>query len=272
MKSKNLNKLITLIALVSLVTPLLIGQTAYSQTPTPRRVVEPFLGIGQLIYIEDDNVEDGHIVSFSENNYTLSKKQYDPAAYGIVSDLPAYTLEVKPTNTPNERYVVRTGKAYVKVNTSNGNIKIGDLITTSKTEGIGQKAQSDGYVIGTAQQDYDNSNPEAVGKILVSLNFAFHANISDLRTNLLERLDLVLSAPFLTPSNALRYILAGAIVLVSFAMGMGFFGRVTRSGVEALGRNPLASRGIIFSIILNTVLTLATMLIGLAIAYIILIL
>jgi len=62
------------------------------------------------------------------------------------------------------------------------------------------------------------------------------------------------------------------VTITSFILGFVYFGRVARSGVEAIGRNPLASRIIQFNMLLHIVMSMVIVLIGLAIAYLILIL
>jgi F0F1-type ATP synthase membrane subunit c/vacuolar-type H+-ATPase subunit K len=58
----------------------------------------------------------------------------------------------------------------------------------------------------------------------------------------------------------------------SVVTGFIYFGKVARSGVEALGRNPLAARLIQFGIFINLLLTFGIMLLGGVIAYVIIIL
>jgi len=62
------------------------------------------------------------------------------------------------------------------------------------------------------------------------------------------------------------------IVLISFTIGFVYFGRVTTRGVEALGRNPLASRTIQLNLALNLAFMIVIILVGLGIGYLILIL
>jgi F0F1-type ATP synthase membrane subunit c/vacuolar-type H+-ATPase subunit K len=62
------------------------------------------------------------------------------------------------------------------------------------------------------------------------------------------------------------------MVIISFTLGMIYFGRASRTGIEAVGRNPLAKRVIQLTIFLNIVLTIVIVMVGLAIAYLILIL
>jgi F0F1-type ATP synthase membrane subunit c/vacuolar-type H+-ATPase subunit K len=62
------------------------------------------------------------------------------------------------------------------------------------------------------------------------------------------------------------------IVLLSFVLGLVYFGRASRAGIEAIGRNPLAKRAIQMSIVMYVALSIVIILVGLAIAYLILIL
>lgn len=247
--------------------------SANAQTSLPQSDDNFFgLSVADAIDISGDNIRNGEIISFSNEGYTRSKRAYDPTVYGIVTTDPAVTMEVIEETDTNIYYVVTTGKTQVLVSTSNGPILTGDLITSSDVPGIGMKATNDGYVIGVALEDYTNENPDEAGEIIVNLNFAFNANVSGLRTNLLENFDLALQAPFLTPTSALRYILAGLVLLIAFALGMGYFGRVTQVGVEALGRNPLAGRAILISVIINMLLALITIAAGIGVGYLILVL
>ncbi|HUD44560.1 MAG TPA: hypothetical protein VMR41_03400 [Patescibacteria group bacterium] len=227
-------------------------------------------GIAYSIDIADKNVKPGNIISFSNSNYHLSKIEYDPSAYAVVTDNPALALE-NQTASPLTYSVVSSGHAYVLVSSKNGKIKTGDLITASSTPGVGEKVTDNGYVIGTALESYDVSNTKQAGLILVNLNFGYYTSTSDTKANLVLTVKQAFSGAYLSPSTAIRYVLASLIILVFFGFGLGFFGRVITTGVEALGRNPLASRVIMFSIIINFVLLLAAMGVGIIIAYLILV-
>lgn len=228
-------------------------------------------GIATYVVVIDKEAQDGDIVSSVTGGYKLSRTPYDPQMFGVITENPAVSFEnVDLTNT---RPIVSSGKVPVRVRTVNGNIKEGDLISSSKVSGVGQKATENGYVLGTALEGYESSNLNKVGKILVSLNI--HPNVASTttaRSNLVDTFRLGLSAPILSPLASLRYILAAFVAGASFVLGFVYFGRVARSGVEALGRNPLAGKMIEVSVAFHVVLTIAIMLFGLAIAYLILIL
>lgn len=228
-------------------------------------------GIATYISINDKDVHNGDLISFAKNGYKRSSVAYDPSFVGVITDKPAIEMERVPADQ-NQKAMVSSGKVYVRVSIINGEIKVADILTTSERQGIAQKATKEGYIIGTALESYNPSDKNRVGKILVNLHPGFNTEGTDLRSNLLDNLNLALTSPFLSPVNTLRYIFAILLGIISIAAGFLFFGRVTSRGIEALGRNPLASKMIIFSIIINLLLTFVIIIAGIAIAYFILIL
>lgn len=227
-------------------------------------------GIAYYIDISDKNVKPGDIIRFTNKNYHLSRIEYDPSAYAVVTDNPAIAIDDQTTSA-NSYAVVSSGQVYVLVSSKNGTIKPGDLITPSSIPGIGEKATQDGYVIGTALDSYDAANPQAIGKILVNLNFGYFSDTTNGKENLLLTVKQAFSSAYLSPVTVVRYILAALIIIVSFGFGIGFFGRVITTGIEALGRNPLASRVITLNIVFNLILLLITLGVGIVIAYFILV-
>ena len=226
-------------------------------------------GIAVSVPVRDEDVQGGDIICSDRESYIKCVNEYDSSLYGVVSDEPAASLESEEIE--NARLVVTDGQATVRVSTINGNIAVGDLITTSSTPGVGQKASRNGYVLGSALQTYD-AEASQTGEILVSLNIRPITSLSDAGANLFETIRQGLSASVLSPLASLRYILAAGIVLASFILGFVYFGRVAKTGVEAIGRNPLAGRTIEFSVILHIVLTIVIVVVGLAISYLILVL
>lgn len=227
-------------------------------------------GLAIQIPIVDKNARDGDIIAATSKGYKLTNYAYDPSIYGVVSEKPAILLkEILPNK---ETPVITSGKAFVRVSTVGGPIKKNEFITSSKIPGVGQKADVNGFVLGLALEDYNNSNPNAIGKIFVSINPHYNAAFIATRTNLIESIKIVAGAPLLSPLTTLRYLLAAVIAMASFVLGFIYFGRIARTGIEALGRNPLAARIIQLGIVLNVALTAIIILIGVGIAYLILIL
>lgn len=222
------------------------------------------------ITIIDKNAKDGNIIVYGSRGYDLSKKPYDLNIYGVVTENPSIYLQ--NTEDSDVKPVATWGKEYVLVSVINGNIAKNDFITSSEIPGVGQKADKNGRILGSALESYSNSNPKAIGKIMVSINPSFATSLGSDRSNLWETLKNAADFSPLSQLTSLRYILATIIVILSFAIGFIYFGRIARSGIEALGRNPLASRTIQLNIIFNLVVMVVIILVGLALAYIILVL
>lgn len=227
------------------------------------------LGAATYIEIAGEAMEPGSIVKFSESGYKLTTTAYDPTIFGVVVKEPALALEASPA--PGTYPVVSSGKVLVRVTNANGNIAKGDLLTSSEIPGIAQKVTQSGYVLGTALEDYTAGNPNQIGTVLVQLNLNFTNAPTTAGNNLLSTLRVALSAPYLAPLNALRYVLAIGIILLSFFLGVNHFGRIARTGIEAVGRNPLAQKIITLTVIINVVIGIGVIFVGLVIAYFILV-
>lgn len=227
-------------------------------------------GIASSVPINDTGVLEGDIIcSYKEGNQRC-KNEYDTSIFGVITDNPA--ASVKDSDLENSRLLATTGVARVRVSSANGNISTGDFITSSDVAGVGKKADKNGYVVGSAIEDYTSDNPDSVGVIQIVVNVHPESSLTGQRGNLLQFIRQGLSVPIFNPVESLRYLLAVAIVIISFTLGMIYFGRASRAGIEAIGRNPLAKRVIQFTVVMNIVLTIVIVLVGLGIAYLVLIL
>lgn len=227
-------------------------------------------GTATSVVLVGENIQPGAIISYIDGSYGVSAKEYDGSAVGIVTNEPA--LEINDTNLSGSGFIVESGEAFVLVSSSNGDIEKGDFITTSEIPGVGMKANMSGQIIGIALQDYSSDDTTATDDILVQIDIRANVIDSDVRVNLIEALRSGSQAPFLTPLISLRYILAALIAAGAFIIGFSSFGRTSGSGVEALGRNPLAGASIQRSILFSLVLTAVIMLAGLVLAYLVLVL
>ncbi len=221
-------------------------------------------GIAVYIQVFDKNVSEGDIITLSKAGYTLSNVPYDPNLFGVVVSDPAIAFE---SNQPNSHPIVSEGKVFMRVSNINGKIKKGDLITSSTIPGVGQKATESGFIVATALEDYSAASSKDVGKILVVLSVGHGSVSNEARSNLLRTFEFVLKAPYMSPLNVLRYVFAAIMVIGSFLIAVGYFGRISSLGIEALGRNPLAGRIIIFSIVMHIILAFTIIAVGLAVAY-----
>jgi hypothetical protein len=215
-------------------------------------------------------VQDGDIVCATDQGTQLCNTPYSVDMSGVFSQSPAVSLE--NDSLINGKTVVSFGRTAVRVSSVNGQIKKGSFVTSSSKAGVGQLADKSGNILGVALEDYSNTDSGAVGTIQLSVGIRPAIVATTSRGNLLETLKQGLLAPTLTPLASLRYVLAIVIAIAAFVLGFVYFGRVAKSGVEAIGRNPMAGRMIQLNVILNLALTVAIMGGGLLLAYVILIL
>lgn len=227
-------------------------------------------GIAITAEVTGDNINDGDIVCKRDEGFKLCDAEYHTEIFGVIVNNPAASFEEEEKD--NNYLVISTGKAAVRVSSQNGNIKKGDLITTSYRQGVGVLAQKNGYVLGSSLEDYSSDNPDSIGTVMVALNIHPAAGLSGAKSNLITALREGMSAPIFEPLDSLRYLLAALILLLSFVLGFAYFGRVSKTGIEAIGRNPLASKMIQLSIIMHIMITIVIILVGFGMAYIILIL
>lgn len=227
-------------------------------------------GIAITVPVEDTSAQDGDIICTYTQGVQRCNLEYDNAMSGVISDNPS--AEVSDRDLEEGRLVITSGIATVRVSTANGNIEEGNFVTSSERDGIGMKAARNGYVVGIAQEAYSSGDPNTVGRIQVMINIHPTSSLSGPRGNLLQFIRQGIAVPLFEPLESLRYILAALMVIISFTIGMIYFGRASRTGIEAIGRNPLAKRVIQLTVLLNIVLTIVIVIVGLGIAYLILIL
>lgn len=215
-------------------------------------------------------VEDGMILCTTQAGNVPCTVIADPNIIGVFTLHPSVVLQTA-TPSADQKPVISAGKGYALVNESGGPIKKGDFITTSNVPGVGAKAARSGYVLGAALEDFVPTPGQTAGLVLVGISIKPAVITRGAADNLLSLLGQGLEVAFLTPVTALRYMLAAAVVVASVVAGLWYFGSISRRGIEALGRNPLAGTRIQISVIINVLLTIVIMVVGLGIAYLVLI-
>ncbi len=225
------------------------------------------LGVARIVPVSQKDVKDGAILSSAEKGAVLSTVPYDSQVLGIVSrDAGIIVSQTTDDGVP----VISDGTVYVQVSSSDGPIKKGDLITTSTIPGVAVKATREGYVLGTALEDYSNPDKKQSDEIAVSLNLHYFNSKPTLAGTLSDLLKLAVFPTKDSPSPIFKYVVAAFVVLGSFVLGFLSFGRTAAKGVEALGRNPSASKIIHLGIIFNVGIVVVIVLAGLTVAFLIL--
>lgn len=242
--------------------------------------------------VSDKDAVDGDIISSSvDKGFIRSTYPYDLRVFGVIQTAP---LIVYKSIDSTGSAIARSGTASVNVTTINGPIVPGDYITTSEIAGKGQKATNSGYVIGIAMTGLGNNEGEEFsyqrkitdskqpapvekfrqGRVTVAMQIQY-AELTTARTalHLLDSFNASLFTNVQNPDQFVkifRYITAIVIVLISFAIGFFTFSKSIPKGIEAIGRNPLAQKAIMFSIIMNIFFTVVVAIAGIGAAIIIL--
>lgn len=190
-------------------------------------------GLAVNIAISDSDVQEGDIISATKEGFKRSTQEYDILIFGVVVNAPILSVQPRDVSTVA---VVSSGETLVRVSTQEGNIEVGDLITSSATPGVGKKATKSGYVIGKALQAYSDSKQSGKISVLMGPSFGSGSQASGAAGTLI---DVVRD-----PENS-RFILATILGIIILPGSIFAFIRLITTGVTAIGRNPLA-RGIIY--------------------------
>ena len=228
------------------------------------------IGVAKYVPIEDKNIENGDVIVIADGKYVKATKPYEPNIVGVVSLNPA--LSIEPNDSKGMYPVIDKGSTKVKVNSSNGIISKGDLLTTSQTPGIAIKANNSGFIVGVAKQDYSVENPDEVGVINVTLqpSFNYGSDSEKLKTSFADIFSISTIAAYQNPSQVIKHVVAGIVLLLSVILGFFTFARVAAEGVEAIGRNPSAKTSIGLGIVVNVAVTVVIVLGGVFVSYLIL--
>jgi len=208
----------------------------------------------------------GAIVVLDNGKYRLSNIPADSRQVGVITKTPAITLRRSASADVYDVY--DSGTSFVKASNSNGKISVGDYVTSSSDLGVAVRSTNPEFVIGVALEDFDTES----GLLRIEINPTFILPTANTGLNLIALLRSSAQSISLTPLNSLRYILAAVIGAFSFIFGFTIFSKITGSGIQALGRNPLARRTIELNLAIEFVLNIALIIFGLAIAYLILVL
>lgn len=220
----------------------------------------PTLG-GVAVNVQiNEEVRDGDIVAVSKDGFKKATKEYDPGTFGVVVVAPIIAVEEKKENTKG---VITNGEVQVRVSNKNGEIKAGDFIATSETAGVGVKATNAGYILGKALADFSGDE----GLIPVAVDIGYFANGGGSgAASAIGKLVDALSSPDKFPT-IMRYVFGGALGVVTLLLAAYAFVRFMSTGIEAIGRNPLARSTIVGGMVLSGVVLSAVSIAGIVAAF-----
>jgi len=209
---------------------------------------QEFPSISQLavnLEIKDDQAKEGDILSITKEGLVRSAVAYDISTFGVIVASPVISVEPRSDSTSA---VASGGVGQVKVSTKAGSIAVGDFIATSDEAGVGQKATQSGYVLGRALANYDKSDGVETIPVEIDIKYADAAggSASGGKKGLLGLIS--------EPENFklfLRYLAGFLIGLATLVGAVYAFVKFLTNGITALGRNPMAKKTIISSMVLS---------------------
>ena len=240
----------------------------------------------------DKAIQTGMIVKVDSNNKSsiqLADQKSANSLLGVTiapNDAPVTITEVE--KDMQQIFVATSGRYSALVTNQNGAIKAGDYVVVSSLAGLGMKADTEQPVIlGTATSDFngtsnvvgsvklkDSTGKErsiAIGRVSVNLGIAKNPLKSDdISENVPSFLAKAAAAVANKPVSTARIYL-GAITLFAATVvsGVVLYSGV-RSGMIAVGRNPLSRKSIIKSLIQTVMAGLTIFIVGVFAVYLLL--
>lgn len=216
-----------------------------------------FNGVSAQSFVQgfsaDETLQPGLVVAISKGSSVFVEPVPGgdtSRIYGVVIDPADATVTVAEEG--QDVFVATSGQYPVLVSIENGVIEAGDYLSMSSTDGIAAKATtSQPQVIGRALDSYDGegsiltqtSSGNAVGRVSADIG----PGKNPLQSDTLVPGPLLSVAESIAGKNvsAVRLYGALAILLATVIMAAGILWVGVRSGMVAIGRNPLSRTSVL---------------------------
>jgi len=207
---------------------------------------------------------------------------------GVVVPAENATIVLAPQTVSRQQVLVATSGHYdVLVSNQNGPINIGDYITISAIAGVGMKADDDqnevlgkaaGAFSGTAnvigsvalKNTIGHTTTVSIGRIPVDIVIAHNPLFQKSADYVPSFLSKVAVAVATHPVSAARIYLSMALLFVTALVTGNMLYSGVRSGMTAIGRNPLSRKSIIRSLIETVIAGLIIFVVGVFAVYLLL--
>ncbi len=242
-------------------------------------------------YNADASVQQGMIVQLKENAPTdiVALTSLSPdKILGIVIPNTNVTIVLTPATVTKQQVLVATkGKYSVLVSNQNGPIKVGDYLSISAIAGVAMKAGVDQpQVVGRATSDFsgtasvissltlkDQSGKDtkvAIGRIIVDITIA-HNPLNQKTVDFVPAFLIGLAQSVANKSvSVARIYLSSVILFVSTIVTAIMLYSGVRSGMIAVGRNPLSKKSIMKSLFQTVIAGLIVFIVGVLAVYLLL--
>ncbi|HEV7454796.1 MAG TPA: hypothetical protein VGO07_06070 [Candidatus Saccharimonadales bacterium] len=241
-------------------------------------------------YSSDQALQNGMIVRLKAGDGTkvVSLKQQEASEMlGITvanNDAPVSLSDP----TKKQVFIATFGKYDVLVSNQNGPIKSGDYITISAVEGVGMKAGTDQEIIlgkavgnftGAGDADSRVQLTDSLGgkqdvslkRVRVDISVAHNPNFSgDITAGVPRFLSKAAQLVTKKPVTALRIYAGMGVLALAVGVAGGIIYAGVRTGMTAVGRNPLAKGSITKNLVTVVLIAIIVVLIGVIAVYLLL--
>ncbi len=221
-------------------------------------------------YNSDPAVQQGMIVSLKPKDAStvVPLPSNDiRSMLGVVVPPNNATIVLAPQTAIKQQVLVATtGRYFTLVSNQNGPIKVGNYITISAISGVGMKAdEKQTEVIGKAAGNFSGSadvigsvklndtlgrsTNVAIGHIPVDLSISHNPLFQKNADYVPGFLSKVAAGVANKPVSAARIYISMVIIIVTVLLAGNMLYGGVRSGMQAVGRNPLSRKSIIKSLI-----------------------
>lgn len=241
-------------------------------------------------YQADQTLQPGVIVRLLPHSATTIGPQgqtSQASMLGVVVSQNDTPLSISQNTNKPQTFVATSGEYDVLVSNQNGLINPGDYIVISAIDGVGMKAgTTEQFAVGKAVQAFDGKDGVVgtttlsgsagkqtveLGLIQVDINIGHNPSYSNQNSNGVPHV-LASAAQVLTdhPVGAVRIyaslaVLAGTLFIAGVILYAGL-----RSGVTAIGRNPLAKKSITKGMTTVILMAVIVFIIGIVAVYLLL--
>ncbi len=294
LKNKYLATIIIVVLLLGLSSPVMAISSHKTKTTASTTNSLANTSISQAViqsYSATSSIQTGMIVQLATkgSNQVIPLSQANIASMlGVVVPANVAPVALSPVNSTKQQvYVASTGRYNVLVSNQDGPVIAGDYITISSLNGIGMVAnQNQSIILGQATSSFNGSSnvvgtvnvttlsgkKEQVNIGLISVQLAIKKNpllnkSIDYVPSFLAKAAITIAAK---PVDAARIYLGLFVLLVSTILTAILLYSGIRSGMIAIGRNPLSKKSIIRSLIQTVAAGIIIFVIGIFAVYLLL--
>ena len=176
--------------------------------------------------------------------------------------------------------VATSGIEQVLVSDINGNISVGDPITSSPITGMGMKATNNVKIVGVAQDNFPNATSQKasykdqsgtshsvnLGQIPVLVNVSYYYKQPN-KTIIPAALQNLANSLANKQVNALPIIVSIAIFIITLVIVVSIVYSLIRSSIISVGRNPMSQAAVYRNVIQLSALVIVILGVGLGAIY-----